>query len=291
MKKLFTSIAVVAVLLISSGVFAQAKKVESINSNDKSLLWEIAGNGLSKSSYLYGTIHMICGNDYFLSDKAKKAFTASDNLVLEVNLSDPKELSAAQQLAYGKESLSKTFSPEQLNDLDALLQKRTGMTVKQVDKFSLMTVMSLISMKSFGCVDIKSYEMEFIAMAKHTNKSVTGFETLQAQMDFLSKGYSDAEMITMLQESNDDTTKKMVQNYIQENLPELYKDITALKVMNGNAKKWLLDVRNENWAVKMPDMMKDKSTFFAVGAGHLLGEQGVINLLRKKGYIVKPILN
>jgi uncharacterized protein YbaP (TraB family) len=291
MKKLFKSIAVVAVLLISSGVFAQAKKVESINSKDKSLLWEISGNGLSKSSYLYGTIHMICGNDYFLSDKTKKAFTASDNLVLEVNLSDPKELSVAQQLAYGKEPLSKTLSPEQLNDLDALLQKRTGMTVKQVDKFSLMTVMSLITMKSFGCVDIKSYEMEFIAMAKESDKSVTGFETLQSQMDFLSKGYSDAEMITMLQESNDDTTKKMVQNYIQENLPELYKDITAPKVMNEKARKWLLDVRNENWVVKMPDMMKDKSTFFAVGAAHLLDEQGVINLLRKKGYIVKPILN
>ena len=291
MKKLFKSIAVVAVLLISSGVFAQAKKATSVNSNDKSLLWEISGNGLSKSSYLYGTIHMICGNDYFLSDKTKKAFTASDNLVLEVNLSDPKELSAAQQLAYGKDPLSKTLSPEQLNDLDALLQKRTGMTVKQVDKFSLMTVMSLITMKSFGCVDIKSYEMEFIAMAKESDKSVTGFETLQSQMDFLSKGYSDAEMITMLQESNDDTTKKMVQNYIQENLPELYKDIAAPKVMNENAKKWLLDVRNENWVVKMPDMMKDKSTFFAVGAAHLLDEQGVINLLRKKGYIVKPILN
>ncbi|RKS94675.1 hypothetical protein BC952_0297 [Flavobacterium limicola] len=291
MKKLFKSIAVVAVLLISSGVFAQAKKATSVNSNDKSLLWEISGNGLSKSSYLYGTIHMICGNDYFLSDKAKKAFTASDNLVLEVNLSDPKELSAAQQLAYGKDPLSKTLSPEQLNDLDALLQKRTGMTVKQVDKFSLMTVMSLITMKSFGCADIKSYEMEFIAMAKESDKSVTGFETLQSQMDFLSKGYSDVEMITMLQESNDDTTKKMVQNYIQENLPELYKDITAPKVMNENARKWLLDVRNENWAVKMPDMMKDKSTFFAVGAAHLLDEQGVINLLRKKGYIVKPILN
>ena len=291
MKKLFKSIAVVAVLLISSGVFAQAKKATSVNSNDKSLLWEISGNGLSKSSYLYGTIHMICGNDYLLSDKTKKAFTASDNLVLEVNLSDPKQLSVAQQLAYGKEPLSKTLSPEQLNDLDALLQKRTGMTVKQVDKFSLMTVMSLITMKSFGCVDIKSYEMEFIAMAKESDKSVTGFETLQSQMDFLSKGYSDAEMITMLQESNDDTTKKMVQNYIQENLPELYKDITAPKVMNENTKKWLLDVRNENWVVKMPDMMKDKSTFFAVGAAHLLDEQGVINLLRKKGYIVKPILN
>jgi hypothetical protein len=291
MKKLFKSIAVVAVLLISSGVFAQAKKVTSVNSNDKSLLWEISGNGLSKSSYLYGTIHMICGNDYFLSDKTKKAFTASDNLVLEVNLSDPKELSTGQQLAYGKVPLSKTLSPEQLNELDVLLQKRTGMTVKQVDKFSLMTVMSLITMKSFGCTDVKSYEMEFIAMAKESNKGVTGFESIIAQWGFLNNAYSDAEVIKMLQESNDDNTKKMVQNYIQENLPEIYKEITAPKVMNEKARKWLLEVRNENWVVKMPDMMKDKSTFFAVGAAHLLGEQGVIKLLKKKGYIVKPILN
>ncbi|MEZ7499323.1 TraB/GumN family protein [Flavobacterium sp. Arc3] len=271
MKKLFKSIAVVAVLLISSGVFAQAKKAASAPLNEKSLLWEISGNGLSKSSYLYGTIHMICGNDYFLSDKTKKAFDSTDNLVLEVNLADPKEISSAQQFIYGKEPLSKTLSPQQLNDFDVLLQKRTGMTVKQVDKFSIMAVMSLITMKSFGCADIKMYEMEFIEMAKSSSKSIAGFETLQSQNDFLSNAYSDVEVITLLQESNDDDAKKLVQNYIQENLPEIYKDITAPKVMNEKTRKWLLDVRNENWIVNMPNMMKDKSTFFAVGAGHLLG--------------------
>lgn len=291
MKKLFKSIAVVALLLISSGVFAQAKKAASVPLNEKSLLWEISGNGLSKSSYLYGTIHMICGNDYFLSDKAKKAFEATNNLVLEVNLADPKEISSAQQFIYGKEPLSKTLSPQQLNDLDVLLQKRTGMTVKQVDKFSIMAVMSLITMKSFGCADIKVYEMEFIEMAKSSSKSIAGFETLQAQNDFLNSAYTDAEVITMLQGSNDDDAKKLVQNYIQENLPEIYKGLTASKAMNEKTRKVLLDVRNENWIVKMPNIMKEKSTFFAVGAGHLLGEQGVINLLRKKGYTVKPVMN
>ena len=291
MKKLCKSIAIAAVLLISNGVFAQAKKATTVNSNNESLLQEILGNGLSKSSYLYGTIHMICGNDYFLSDKTKNAFTAADNLVLEVNLSDPNEFSGAQQLVYGKDPLSKTLSSEQFNDLVALLQKRTGMTVKQIDRFSLMKVMSLITMKSFGCVDIKSYEMEFIAMAKEFNKIVTGFKTFQAKMDFLSKAYSDAKMITKLQESNNDIRKKRVQNYIEEDFPELYKQTTAIKVMNEKYRKWLLEVRNENWVVKMPDVMKDKSTFFAVGAAPVLGQQGVINLLRKKGYIDKTVLH
>ena len=291
MKNQFKSIAVVAVLLISSGVFAQAKKATSVNSNDKSLLWEISGNGLSKSSYLYGTIHMICGNDYFLSEKTKKAFNATESLFLEIDLSDPNELVFMQKAAMSTEPLSKKLTAKQLSDLDIILRKNTGMTIQQVDNYSMLTVLSLISMKSFGCENLKFYEMEFIGLAKESKKSIGGLETIEAQIQFLNKAYSDDEMIAMLQETNGEETAKMVQNYINENLPELYKEITTPKLMNENSKKWMLKVRNENWAVKMPDVMKDKSTFFAVGAAHLLGEQGVINLLRKKGYTVKPILN
>ena len=291
MKNQFKSIAVVAVLLISSGVFAQAKKATSVNSNDKSLLWEISGNGLSKSSYLYGTIHMICGNDYFLSEKTKKAFNATESLFLEIDLSDPNELVFMQKAAMSTEPLSKKLTAKQLSDLDIILRKNTGMTIQQVDNYSMLTVLSLISMKSFGCENLKFYEMEFIGLAKESKKSIGGLETIEAQIQFLNKAYSADDMIAMLQETNDEETAKMVQNYVNENLPELYKELTTPKLMNENSKKWMLEVRNTNWVVKMPDIMKDKSTFFAVGAAHLLGEQGVINLLRKKGYTVKPILN
>jgi uncharacterized protein YbaP (TraB family) len=68
MKKLFKSIVVVAVVLISSGIFAQAKAASTLNEN--SLLWKFQ-EGLSKTSYLYGTIHMICADDYFFI-KVKK---------------------------------------------------------------------------------------------------------------------------------------------------------------------------------------------------------------------------
>ena len=291
MKKLYKSIAIVAVLLISSGVFPQAKKTTSVNSNDKSLLWEISGNGLSKSSFLYGTIHMICGNDYFLSEKTKKAFNATESLFLEIDLSDPNELVFMQKAAMSAEPISKKLTAKQLSELDIILRKNTGMTIQQVDNYSMLTVLSLISMKSFGCENLKFYEMEFIGLAKKSKKSIGGLETVEAQIQFLNKAYSDDEKIAMLQETNGEETAKMVQNYKNENLPELYKESTTPKLMNENSKKWMLEVRNTNWVVKMPDIMKDKSTFFAVGAAHLLGEQGVINLLRKKGYTVKPILN
>ena len=73
MKKIVSTLVVIASLFMSNSSFAQVK-IEAGVPNENSLLWEVSGNGLSKPSYLYGTIHMICGNDYFLSEKTKKAF-------------------------------------------------------------------------------------------------------------------------------------------------------------------------------------------------------------------------
>ena len=196
-----------------------------------------------------------------------------------------------QKAAMSTEPLSKKLTAKQLSDLDIVLRKNIGMTIQQVDNYSMLTVLSLISMKSFGCENLKFYEMEFIGLAKKSKKSIGGLETVEAQIQFLNKAYSDDEKIAMLQETNGEETAKMVQNYKNENLPELYKESTTPNLMNENSKKWMLEVRNENWAVKMPNVMKDKSTFFAVGAAHLLGKEGLINLLRKAGYSVTPVLN
>jgi uncharacterized protein YbaP (TraB family) len=74
-------------------------------------------------------------------------------------------------------------------------------------------------------------------------------------------------------------------------LQELYKDITAEKLMNAKAKKYMLEERNQNWVKLLPAMMQKESLFVAVGSAHLAGEEGVINLLRKAGYQVKPVMN
>lgn len=60
--------------------------------------------------------------------------------------------------------------------------------------------------------------------------------------------------------------------------------------MSAKSKVEMLDNRNKNWVVQLPELMKDKSIFVAVGAAHLAGKNGVINLLREAGYIVKPIM-
>lgn len=287
MKNVFKSVAIAIAIIFSLSIQAQTKSPKLENS----LLWEVSGNGLSKPSYLYGTIHMICGPDYFLSDKTKKALDASTELVLEVNLADPKEMTTMQQMAMGEQPLSKKLNPEQLSKLDAILKKTTGITVQQVDAFSLMAVMSLISMKTLGCTDLKFYELEFIENAKKRNLKVDGLETVKSQFKSFENAYSDSEMIAMLQESDVEETNSLVMNYKKENLQELYKDITAEKLMNAKAKKYMLEERNQNWVKLLPAMMQKESLFVAVGSAHLAGEEGVINLLRKAGYQVKPVMN
>ncbi len=286
MKNLFT-LAIVAFTLIFSGTAKAQTKSPKL---ENALLWEVSGNGLSKPTYLYGTIHMICSGDYFLSDKTKKAFDASEKLVLEINFNDPKEMSDMQQMAMGKEPLTKKLSPEQISKLDAILKKSAGMTIQQVDAFSLVTVMSLISMKTFGCNDLKFYEMDFIEKAKAKNKEIAGLETVKSQFKSLEDAYSDNEMIAMLEESDTELTKEMVVAYKQENLEDLYKVTTTENVMNDKAKQHMLYERNLNWVKILPEMMKKERLFVAVGSAHLAGDLGLINLLKKAGYTVKPVM-
>ena len=287
MKNLFKSVVTAIAVIFSLSTQAQTKAPKLENS----LLWEVSGNGLANPSYLYGTIHMICSADYFLSEKTKKAFDSSSKLVLEIDLSDPKQLSDMQQMAMGKEPLSKTLSAENLSKLDAILQKKTGMTIQQVDSFNLLTVMSLISMKSFGCNDLKFYEMNFIEAAKQKNLPIKGLETVKDQFEAFGNAYSDTEMIAMFEESSKEETAKLVSKYKEEDINALFEITTDKRYTSEKIQKSILDNRNLNWLKIMPELMKTESTFFAVGSAHLAGELGVINLLRKAGYSVKPVMN
>ncbi|MWB93627.1 TraB/GumN family protein [Flavobacterium sp. GA093] len=285
MKNTIKLLGAVLAIFFSVTTYAQSQSSKLENS----LLWEVSGNGLSKPSYLYGTIHMICSADYFLSEKAKKAFDATNKVVLEINISDPKEMTDLQQMAMGKEPLSKTLSPSDLAKLTGILQNAGGLTVQQVDSFSLFTVMSLITMKTFGCTDLKFYEMGFIEKAKERSLPVAGLETVKEQMGVFAKAYTDTEMIAMLEKSDPAETAKMVALYKEENIEGLYEVTTDVNITSEKTKKAILDDRNLNWIKTMPGIMQNESTFFAVGAAHLGGELGVINLLRKAGYQVKPV--
>ena len=81
----------------------------------------------------------------------------------------------------------------------------------------------------------------------------------------------------------------MITSYKNEEISNLFDIVRDERFFNKNAEHWMLTVRNANWIEIMPDMMKKQSNLFAVGAAHLVGENGVITLLRTQGYKVTPV--
>jgi uncharacterized protein YbaP (TraB family) len=285
MKNVFKSIVALAVLVFCTSAAAQTLKTEN------SVLWEVSGKGLEKPSYLFGTVHMICEKDFVMKPKVLDAFSKTSKLALEVNMGDQNEINLMQQIAVSKEPLSKKLTVKQLAQLEEVLQKNGGISLAQVDNYTLETVMSLLFVKSFGCPDLKFYEMEFISKANESKKLVVGLEKAIEQINFLSESFTDDELISYLQKINADMSNTMVKDYKNEDINSLYEMTTTKEMMSANTKNILLDKRNANWLKIMPGLMQKESVFFAVGAAHLAGELGIINLLKKAGYTVKPIMN
>lgn len=284
MENLFKSAIVSLVSILGFSTNAQTQTAEN------SLLWEISGKDLTKPSYLYGTVHMMCESDFKITDKTLKAFSKSDKLALEIDMDDATEIKIMQQSAMSKEPLSKTLSPEDYKKLDVFLKENLGQDAKTFDNYSLVTIMSMVMFKSLNCPP-KMYEFEFMKMASVRKMETVGLEKINEQLNFLSKAYSAPEMIEQLKLYGPEYFKELAPVYTSEQIQKIYQFTTDPKFMDKEDKKWMLDIRNKNWVKQMPELMKKESVFFAVGAAHLCGELGVIQLLKKEGYTVKPIMN
>jgi len=258
---------------------------------ENSMLWKIEGNGLTEASYLFGTIHLMCEDDFLIKDKVKKALESTENLTLEVNFADPKEMAWMQENMFSDEKLSEQLSEEQSKKLDQYLKKHLNVSLSTYDNFSLMTLYSLALTQSIECQSNKMWEMELIAIAKQSEKAIFGLETLQEQMEFFDHGYSDEELLEQIfiMDEYTDVFEQMVEYYKAEDVENLYSVMDDDKYMDDETTYWLLEKRNKNWQSKIPKMLDNGSHFFAVGAAHLVGEYGMIQLLREQGYTVTAV--
>jgi uncharacterized protein YbaP (TraB family) len=129
-------------------------------------------------------------------------------------------------------------------------------------------------------------------MALKAKKNIEGLETPDQQLMALNSIPNDSVVMELLADvDNFNQTKaefkQLIATYRSQNLQELYNMITGSNGI-GQDKSILLDDRNVQWIGKMQQMMQQNPTFFAVGAGHLWGDKGLITLLRNKGYTVGP---
>ena len=271
--------------------------MQSIAQRDKTntLLWEISGNGLQQPSYLFGTIHMICKEDFLISEIVKQKFNSSKQVYLELDMDDPQlQVTMMQQMQLpDKETLKNKLGESDFKKLDSFLQKEMNMNLVMFDKFKPMMVMSILAQRLLPCASMESYEMNFVKMATEHKKELLGLEKVDDQLGVFDAIPDSLEIRSIMNMVNDFESHKkefsrMSSIYKTQDLDALYQLIVGSPEMMGS-QELLLDRRNRNWIPVMESAMKNSSTFFAVGAGHFGGSQGVLELLRNKGYKVKGI--
>ena len=259
------------------------------------LLYQISGNGLSKPSYLYGTIHMLPKEQFRLSNSLKRAFESCQALAMELdlNMSATEKIALAQQVLLPESKTLKDFMEAQdylklkiycLNTL-----KWSESKFERSSKLKPMFFSSILFQESM--TQMASYEMEFNKMAKKKHKHIMGLETVEYQLslfDQLPMSIQIEMLKTDLQNnlSNFDT---LLNAYLNEDIQQLDSLMNEESSEYPEFNEILLYNRNKSWIGIMADQMQKESTFFAVGAGHLAGPQGVVALLRQQGFKVTAI--
>jgi uncharacterized protein YbaP (TraB family) len=153
---------------------------------------------------------------------------------------------------------------------------------------------ALISESKFPCPAKDGMEQVIMKEAKKDSKPIFGLETVQFQasvFDSIPYQRQAKDLVKMIDSSgnaSDSSDLQLMEVYRKQDLNKM-QEMTVNEEGMGDFIDLLLYSRNASWVRKMPDIMKGKSTLFAVGAGHLGGEKGVISLLRKVGYTVRPV--
>ena len=280
------------------------------------LLYKISGNGLEKPSYIIGTHHL--ANVGFVNqiNGVTEALTETDQVYGELvwdtmtNIDSLKAVQNAMTLPAGK-TIKDYLTPDEYKRLDAFMVAKmgTGLSNPMVaSKMGNLTPMALVTQfqlllfmtKHMGEFDPSStFDQYFQAQAKKNGLPCGGLETLQKQINVLYTGKPMSRQVEELmcfidnENFNSQMMEDLTSAFYAQNL-ETLKQVMDRKLggkcdSTPEEEDQLIYNRNADWVAKMPDIMASKPTFFAVGAAHLPGDKGVLQLLRNAGYTIEGV--
>lgn len=278
------------------------------------LLYKISGKDLSAPSYIVGTYHVAPSSFVDSIPGIRQAMANCQQtygeLVMSQALSaDSTALLQQAMMLPDSMTIDKVLSANEMNRLNAYLRKVIGVDMtnpfilQQMGRMtpsSLSTTLSLLSyIKKEGKFNpedaIDSY---FQKEALAQGKVIGGLETIEFQIRMLFKGKSmerqkEELMCLVDNEMTEELTDKVTKAYYSQDINAI---MEAINMKQNNScdptpeeEAQLVDDRNADWAKKMPAIMRQKPTLFAVGAAHLPGPKGVLTLLRNAGYQVEAV--
>jgi uncharacterized protein len=286
-----------ALILVSLVFFVQ----DALSQSQKSFLWKIQSK--TSTVYVLGSLHLAKKEIYPLNQKIENAFDQSDFLVVEANVNDIKKIDIQRLMESAfypaNDALEKHVSPE---TFEWVKKETSGLGIpfdlinKQKPWLLAMTLVSLEGIK-LGLDPNLGIDKYFLSRAEG-KKKILELESLDYQVSLLS-GFSDKDqelfLIYALKDLNmrEQEVSQLIQAWISGDTQGmesiLTRSVSEDKRFSTIFEKLIFE-RNRRMVSKIEDFLRTKENYFViVGAGHLVGNQGVIELLRGKGYLIEQL--
>ena len=272
------------------------------NTDDNTLLWKISGNGLSKPSYLFGTIHMLCKDDAILSDSLKNVIRNVKEVYFEVDLDNMFEMLGVlgKMKMNGDTTLQDLLSEADYEKVKNYFEQKGSMLpFSLLETYKPMLAASTLQEGGLPCESTAMMEQVIMMEAKENNKTIRGLESMGYQasvLDSIPYKLQAEQLVSYINNAlqggdEDKELSEMLNAYKNQDLKKLEEMLMKSDPSISNYTDVLLYNRNRNWVQKLRELMPEKPLLIAVGAGHLPGKDGCINLLRQAGFKVTPVKN
>jgi uncharacterized protein YbaP (TraB family) len=285
-KKLLSIGAALIYLLLNMPQVAQAQT--------KGLLWQITGKNIKQPTFLYGTIHLFDTSMYKLPEPVLSKLAQTKQVYFELDFGkiNPMDMMKYALVKDSTERLDKMLDAASLQKFKEIAKSSSMLQMMGENMFRLkpifLTTMLLNNGKSVAI------DMEMYNRAKALKDSVGGIETVDEQMSAINalSAASQAQMVKEMLKTYttpDEAIKKLTNIYVKQDINTLLSDMNEGAPIDAAFNEALLTKRNVIMANRIELLVGKTSTMIAVGAGHLGGPQGLIALLKKKGYQFKNV--
>jgi uncharacterized protein len=288
----------IAVMLFYSCQAQNSTVKLKTNPNDNTLLWEISGKKLTAPSYLFGTFHLICKDDIPFSGQLTAAVKSAQEIYMELDMDDPATLMGGLFLMNmrGDTTLKKLYTETEYKKIETFFKDSLHTPLLMFQKMKPLFLVAMLYPKMLSCKTKSGVEEELMKLARAGKKEIKGLETMAFQASvFDSIPYTQQAKELLKSIDSLAAYKKyfdtMVNVYKKQELKKIQKLFNDSEFGMSDNQDILLDKRNKNWVKQLKEIMQKESVFIAVGAGHLVGQMGLIELLRKEGYTLRPLEN
>ena len=269
-----------------------------LSAQEKSFLWKVDSH--QNSLFILGSIHLLNKAAYPLKENIENAFEQTNKLVLEIDLRSANPEKIQQLMLQKSASTDGTLLQQNVSDETyesvARRAKELGIDIRLLNSFKpwiVATTMAAMKLQKLGFDPKLGIDRYFAERAIQSNKPTVGLETAEFQLDLFDQ-FSAKDQELLLRQSMDEMDRlernvaQIVRAWKSGDVGSLEKHLLAGMRDYPEIHRKVIDDRNRRWLPQIEGLLsKGENALIIVGAAHLVGNNGVIQLLKGRGHKVE----